>query len=171
VSSLNAAGLVIGFLLLVAVVLIMLVRRGDLRATERAAQASRDFEAAGLAPDFARLERTFGAPPPPPLRALYADHELLRRSDVLIGIPNPAERTAECYVAFFEPLTGEASGWPATERLVAIANNGAGDVYLVDPTVPDPAVSYLQHEVGTVVPLGVTLSQWLAAPRRDQPDE
>ena len=170
-SSLSALGIVVGFLLLVAVALVKLARRADRQATERSARASREFETALLAPDFATLERTFGAPAPPPLRALYADRELLSRSDVLIGVPNPAERSAECYVAFFEPLTGEASGWPATERLVAIANNGAGDVYVVDPTVQDPPVSYVQHEVGTVVPLGVTLSQWLAAPRRDQPDE
>ncbi len=170
-SSLSALVIVVGFLLLVAVGLVMLTRRADRRATERAAQASREFEAALLAPDYAALERRFGAPAPPPLRALYSDRELLGRSDVLIGVPNPAERSAECYVAFFEPLTGQASGWPATERLVAIANNGAGDVYLVDPTVQDPPVSYLQHEAGTLVPLGVTLSQWLAAPRRDQPDE
>ncbi len=143
------------------------IRRIVAPSARDAAEALRRYEAQILAPDFAALERNFGVEASPPLRALYADFALLRREDVLIGVPNPVARSPECHVGYFEPLTGEASEWEVDRTLLGIANNGVDNMYLVDPRIVDPPVLYVEQDVGRIAPIGVTLTQWLAAPRRD----
>jgi len=123
-------------------------------------------------PDFDGLEIHFGHPLPASIRALYADHELITRQCVIIGVPNPESDEGECFIDHFVPadLESLAYPWPGTEQFFRFADNGAGDVYLIDPTQADPEVIYYLHEIEKKVPLGVPLSAFINAPRREPPD-
>ncbi len=61
--------------------------------------------------------------------------------------------------------------WPGCEGLFPIANNGAGDEFLIDLRDPDPEVLYHLHETGEKRGTGARLSAFVSAPRRPVPDE
>jgi len=138
-----------------------------------ASAASAGFKKRLTNPNFAGLEEHFRSPLPASFRAMYENRELISSEDLLIGVPNPVERSRECYVAWFMPADVESaqSPWPGCDGLFPFANNGAGDQFLVDLHQPDPEVIYHTHENGKSKGLGVSLSTFLAAPRRQQPDE
>jgi hypothetical protein len=143
------------------------------QAQARANAELEAFEKRLANPDLDGLERRWGHPLPASLRALYNDQELINSKDVLIGVPNPGEPGEDCYVAWFEPGDVESldAVWPGCEGLFPIANNGFGDQFLIDPKEPDPPVFFHLHESGERLAIGVTLSAFLAAPRRIAPDE
>jgi hypothetical protein len=171
-SSLAAATLVVGSLLLVGVPVIWLIfRSGTASAADRQA-AERAFEHALVNPDFAALERQAGAILPTALRTLYADRALLLPQDWQVALPNPGQRNHNCYIAYWQPATPNSLRDLAEHGrcMLAIANNGAGDEYLVDLTVADPPVIYLQHDSGRTFILPVTLAQFLELPRKQVSD-
>ncbi len=141
------------------------------RAT--AAAAAERFKTRLMNPDFAALEKHFRTSLPASFRAMYQHLELINSDDLLIGVPNPVEKSDECYVAWFIPADVEStrSSWPGCEGLFPFADNGAGDQFLVDLRQSDPEVIYYTHENAKSKSLGVSLSTFLAAPRRQQPDE
>lgn len=72
------------------------------------------------------------------------------------------------FVAWVEPVDQKHLGaitWPGTEGYYGFANDGGGNRYLIDPQQRDPEVLYYDHEAGTKRRVGVTLWQFLAAPR------
>jgi len=83
------------------------------------------------------------------------------------------EQTDDCFIAWFMP--GDADTLdavrPGCEGLFPIADNGAGDQYLVDPRQADPEIVYHLLETRERIALGVTLSRFLAAPRHPAQDE
>lgn len=123
-------------------------------------------------PDFDGLEKHFGHPLPASFRALYQDHELILSHDLLVRVPDPIEQEDECYIAWFLPADVEnlRDPWPGCEGLFPFAENGAGDRFLIDPAQADPEVLYYP-ETGERRGMGVTLSAFLAAPRRPAPEE
>ena len=149
--------------------LFLLERRGKARRRE----SSRRYERSLDAPEFGALEAHFQHPLPACFRELYSNQNLIRQTDILVEVPNPAENEQECYIAFFEPATvahASSSGSNA-EGLFSFANNGAGDQFLIDPRQTDPEVIYYLHETGKRTDIGVTLSKFLKALRRSLPDE
>jgi SMI1-KNR4 cell-wall len=143
------------------------------RARKRARAEILAFQKRLAAPDLDGLERHLGHRLPASLRALYEDHELIMACDVLVAVPNPLDESDESYIAWFQPGDVETlkTAWPGCEDLFPIADNGFGDQFLVDPRDPDPEVIVYAHESGERQSLGVTLSAFLAAPRRLAPDE
>jgi len=124
-------------------------------------------------PDFRALETYFRHPLPDPLKALYRDKSRINSENILVDVPNPGESEPTSFIAFFEPLDRESvrHPWPGCEKLLPFANNGLGDMFMIDPTQPDPEVLYYLHENRTLVRLGVTMSKFLTAPYRPQSDE
>jgi hypothetical protein len=124
-------------------------------------------------PDFRALEAYFRHPLPEPLKALYKDKSRINSENIFIDVPNPGERESESYIAFFEPLDMDSvrRPWPGCEKLLPFANNGAGDMFIVDPTQPDPEVLYYLHENRKIIGLGVTMSKFLMAPSHPQSDD
>lgn len=135
--------------------------------------ANADFEQRLRSPDLPSIEKHLGKKVSRMLHALYGDAALMQSENILIGVPNPIEEAPECFVAWFEPGDAQTllSAWPGCEGLFPIASNGFGDQYLVDPCQDDPPVIYFLHETGAKGSIGVTLSQFLAFPRRQAPDE
>jgi hypothetical protein len=138
-----------------------------------AAAAAEGYKKRLMNPDFAALEKHFCTPLPASFRTMYQNLELINSDDLLIEIPNPAERSRECYVAWFMPADVESAQdpWPGCEGLFPFADNGAGDEFLVDLRQADPEVIYHTHENDKSQGLGVSLSTFLVAPRRQQADE
>src|SRR5690606_38729255 len=127
------------------------------RKKARWAEASRRHDQGLDHPDFEAVENYFGHPLPATLKELYADKQLIRSEDILIGVPDPHDGGNECYVAFFEPAkleNAEATG-AVCDGMFAFASNGAGDLYMIDPKEADPAVIYYLHESGERRAVGV----------------
>jgi hypothetical protein len=155
-----AASIVIGFLLLVGgVVIWRMFKSGHVAspgATER-------FKERQRTPDFELFRRRFDCEPPRSLRALLEDF----RDEFDVVLTGPGGDT-RWFVAWVEPVDAEHLNgvvWPGTEGFYAFANDGAGDMYLIDPRERDPDVIYYEHETAKTRPVGATLSQFIAARR------
>ena len=61
--------------------------------------------------------------------------------------------------------------WPGTKGYYAFANDGSGDMYLIDPRAADPDVLYYEHETAKTRPVGATLSRFVAARRIHNEEE
>jgi hypothetical protein len=146
--------------------------RAKAREAKLAAEGA-EFARRLRTPDLKAVEQRLGHPLPRSLHLLYADQALLQSDNILIEVPNPIEESADCYIAWFEPgdLVTFDQPWPGCEGLFPIANNGLGDQFLIDPREADPEVLYHLHETGEKGGIGVTLSAFLAAPRKPVPDE
>lgn len=168
-SSLAATILTIALIVLGTIAMLLLERRKKARWAEASCRHDEGLDH----PDFEALEDYFGHPLPAVLKELYADKQLIRRDDILIRVPDPLDGGNECYVAFFEPANLENAGTTDSicKGMFAFASNGAGDLYLIDPREADPEVIYYLHESGERRAMGVTLSQFIRAPRRPVPDE
>jgi hypothetical protein len=167
-GTIAAAALMIGLGTAMVAVLQWLISRGDRKRRQESVAFGERFRRRLESPDLAGLERHLGHPPSASLRALYADRDLVMSDDIVISVPNPLQGSKESYIAWFEPADAEtlAITWPGCEGLFPFADNGAGDRFLVDPRDSDPEVIYYLHETGEKRALGVSLSAFLAAPRR-----
>jgi hypothetical protein len=167
--SQNAAiALTVGLIAVGAAIMFWLMSRSERKQRARAAAASEKFEKRLASPDLDGLERHLGHALPASFCAMYQDRDLIMSDNILIGVPNPLENDDECYVAWFQPADTENIGaaWPGCDGLFPIADDGAGDQFLVDLRQPDPEVIYHLHETAERRGLGVSLSAFLAAPRR-----
>ncbi len=166
-SSLAAAALVIGLLVLIGVPALWLIfRSGPDTAANR--EASRAFEHKLRNPELAALEAEMGAPLAAAVAQLYQDHALLLGDGWLIAIANAGQQSDECHVAYFQPAALDSLRDLGDGRAcwLAFANDGTGDEYLVDLRQADPPVIYLQHETGQTFELAVSLARFLGLPRR-----
>ena len=172
-SQTAAIALTVGLITVGSAIMFWLQLRSERKARATAAVASNRFKQRLASPDLDGLERHLGHPLPASVRAMYQDRDLIMSDNILIGVPNPLENDNECYVAWFEPADVENIGaaWPGCDSLFPIADNGAGDQFLVDLRQADPEVIYHLHETGERRGLGVGLSAFLAAPRRPVPEE
>jgi hypothetical protein len=131
--------------------------------------ATERFRERQRTPDFALFQRHFDCEPPQALRTLLADPLLFTdtRDEFDVVLPGP-EGDTRWFVAWVEPVDAEhlnGVSWPGTEVYYAFANDGKGDMYLIDPHERDPRVLYYDHETTNTRPVGATLSQFIAARR------
>lgn len=118
------------------------------------------FEHQQLHPDYAAFTSHYGCEPPPVLRKLYEDREMVLDGDFEIHLPSSRHAWT---VAWFEPM--EDGSWVDVDGFYSFANDGCGNLYLVRPQDADPEVFFLDHEIGKREALGVHLSEFLAAKR------
>jgi hypothetical protein len=159
---------------IVALLLVVWLSRWSEKRSKAVQDAhSAAFEKRLRTPDLAAVERHFGHALPQSLYALYADQDLVLSHDIVIEVPNLAEGEECCYIAWIEPgdLENVTSPYSGCEGFFAIGDNGAGDQFLVNPREADPEVFYHFHETGEFFGLGVTLSDFLKAPRFYPDDE
>jgi hypothetical protein len=115
-------------------------------------------------PDYAAFAAHYGCQPPPPLRQLYESPEsnLAGGFEVkLASFPNPF------LIAGFIGMDQEnlSLELPGTEKFFAFADDGCGNLYIVNPRKTDPVVYFHDHEMNEPESLEVSLSQFLAAKR------
>jgi hypothetical protein len=131
-----------------------------------------------LEPRFDLLEAHFKCDMPKSLRALYGDKEELLRTSFLIEhlLPEHLREYAEeeedelIRVDHYCPITGETMlswGGPNLKHFVEFASDGSAGIYCVDPREADPEV-HVYCTDGDLDSLEVTLSEFLAAPRRNR---
>ena len=136
-------------------------------------KAGQAFDERRRRPALAALAARLGHRLPASYEALYADQDLVRGDDWVIEVPNRATGDEDCYLTWFEPADLETlSSVPSScEGLLPFADNGLGDLYLIDPRQPDPDVIYFSHENDATFAIGTRLADFLAAPRHGVPDE
>lgn len=172
-GSASAISLTVGLILVGAAIGFWLMTQAENKARLRRRTDAEQFKRRLHSPDLDGLEQQPGHPLPASFGALYQNRDLIQTNDLLIAVPNPLEGADECYIAWFRPANVESlrEVWPGCEGLFPIADNGAGDRFLVNLCEPDPEVVYYLHDRGERRGLGVALSTFLAAPRRPVPEE
>jgi SMI1 / KNR4 family (SUKH-1) len=129
---------------------------------------SRQFEERLLNPDFAGVEAILGCTLPEEVRRLYSDKNEILRGDFEVIIKPANDSNGVCTVAYYTPADKEAVAdyWEDCKKYFSFANDGCGNDYLIDPTVPKSKVWFHDHETGEFNDLGVTFEEFLSAPRK-----
>jgi hypothetical protein len=172
-SDTSAIILTVSLIVLGSAVVFYLQHLSQKRNKKLAEEESEKYRRRLNSPDFGELETYFRHPLPDALKALYQDKPRINSEYILIDVPNPGELESESFIAFFEPLDMDSvrHPWPGCEKLLPFANNGAGDMFMVDPTHTDPEVLYYLHESRKIIGLGVTISKFLMAPYHPVSDD
>ncbi len=131
-----------------------------------------DFEERQRNPKFDLIEQHFGHPVPASLRRLYANPEELNEQDFTITLVT-AEGSRQWFVGDISPIDESSlEFFEGFERFIEFANDASEGVYFIDPTQAEPDVAYFDMESYELTPCGCTLSEFLAAPRREgYPDD
>jgi len=119
-------------------------------------------------PDIVGVEKHFDCVLPDVVRRLYGDKEKLDHGDFEIANPRKGEDEPESWhVAFFTPLDQQQikDAWPDCKGYLTFADDGCGNSYVINPRLPDAQVQFYDHEDGQFYPTGLTLDQFLSAPR------
>lgn len=135
-------------------------------------ESSRRFEERMLNPDFAALEAHFSCAIPKEFKELYANKEELRRGDFELRTRNPNGSEHTWTVAFYQPADLESLRDVRSDciELFAFANDGCGNVYLIDLREPDLQVLFHDHEDGEFTKVGLSLAEFVAAARKTSSD-
>jgi hypothetical protein len=169
-SSLNAAALVVGILVVVGgAALWWVFREGSMPAPEHRANERRLLAQRLQNPDFAAMDSFYGGFASPSLVALYDDKRGVLEACFQVLAPDGKK----WFVDSFCPADKRSLTpvWPGCEGYFSFAATGSGDTYLVDPRIPDGAVLFYQHETHTKLPVAASLSAFLAFPRKPIADE
>ena len=117
-------------------------------------------------PNWKRLEERFGVPMPAELKAFYGDPAKVLQENFDIKTVKSIERDYRVHVETFTPI-GEADDVPipGNESFLQIASDGGGGAYQFDPKESAPEVIYHFVDGDDSYPTGLSLSQFLNAPR------
>lgn len=138
---------------------------------EQRAEHARRFRERLHNPNFELLEAHYACEFPAALKALYANAEELNRGDFEVAESPDASEDKRWYIAFYEPADAEALAhqWLGTEQYFEFANDGCGNGYMIDPSLPDPEVLFHDHETGEFTPVCDSLANFLSWPRIEIP--
>jgi len=132
--------------------------------------ASRPFADRLSNPDFDGLEKHFGHPLPPGLRALYANRQEISSEEIEISGMDAAGKEMAWHIAFYQPadLENVQEAWPDTKDVFEFANDGCGNGYTIDPRLDDPPVMFYDHETGEWEQVAESFSRFMAMKRRQK---
>jgi hypothetical protein len=135
---------------------------------EKMDEDSRRFLARLANPDLALLERHFSHALPETLTRLYGNKEELANCEFEVVPPDGGTQAEPWHVAFYEPADAESLRHTFHDpgKYFAFANDGFGNVYMVDPREADPPVLFHDHEAGTTEPVAPSISEFMNWPRR-----
>lgn len=117
-------------------------------------------------PDWKRLEERFGVPMPVELKAFYGDPAKVLQENFDIKTTKSIAGDYSVHVEDFTPI-GDADDVPipGNERFLQFASDGGGGAYQFDPKEKDSEVIYYFVDGSDSYPTGLSLSQFLNAPR------
>ena len=134
---------------------------------EQAEEWNRQFNERLRNPNFAVVEEHFDHALPRAVKSLYQDRDEITRCDIDVAPAADADVDDRWYIAYYEPL--DEQSWQHTffdsRKYLAIANDGCGNTYIVDPRQADPEVLFHDHDDGEVSHICERLSEFLAWPR------
>jgi hypothetical protein len=135
------------------------------RRREEEEKRRQQFEqhlAALLSPRFEEIEKKFGRPISPALRALYENREEIVRSNVTKVVPGVPEDQWISIAAYYPLDAVQAEGgWQPDGVHFAFAGDGSGSEWVVVPTDDHAEIQYLEHETGELKPTGVRMCDFL----------
>ena len=154
-----------------APVLILWARDRMFSAKPSAAKVEEDakrFRERLLNPDLGALEAQFGHRFPRALKALYDDPDELLRGDFEVAAVGASPEQPSWYICFYYPADAEGvhDAWPGCEEYFSFADDGAGNAFMVDPTLDDPPVLFYDHETGEFSTVSQRVSEFLSWPKR-----
>jgi hypothetical protein len=120
-------------------------------------------------PEFDALEKEFGTVCLP-LRNLYKNLGEITRENVSRVPRRNASQDEYIFAAWYHPADQRSLNerWPDNRRYFEFANDGAGNTYIVDPTLEDPEIIFYDHETGEHKPTGMRLSDYLSLPEESE---
>ena len=126
------------------------------------------FEERLLNPRFDLVEAHFKCKVPQPLRALYENRKKLLRENFVVDIPLPEQIDVDRIgIDFFLPIEEDSVDFSRSfaleESYIDFASDGGEGHYIINPTKPDPEVYLFVMDGSDLYPLGVSLSEFLAA--------
>ena len=118
-------------------------------------------------PDFSALEHHFGHAFPASIKALYANKDELDRTEFEIAPRTDSDEDERKYVAEYEPADMETYNgqWPGNEQYFRFADDGCGNMYMVDPRLDDPPVLFFDHETGDTSQVCASFTEFMKWPR------
>ena len=127
------------------------------RERSRNDEYSKRFLARLQSPDYKVVEDHFGVELPSLLKEFYSSP--LINGDYVVF----SDDGDEWDIAYFQPIDEESTreGWPGMEPYLAIANDGCGNDYIIDPKSPPHAVKFHDHETGEIDPVSETLEGFI----------
>ena len=120
-------------------------------------------------PRFDLIEEHFRCKVPESLRALYSNHKEIVRTDIYIKVKSSFGEMRELYIQAYDPIDENVLiSFPGREKYINFACCIGPYIYMIDPTLTDPEVCLYSVEGTTdqFEPLGITLSEFISAPRR-----
>src|SRR5262245_43167041 len=128
---------------------------------------SRKFTERLQRPDFSAVQQHFGVPLPPPVQALYTNHQELFRENFEVAAMANAAPEDRWFVAFYQPADEQSArdAWPGLEKYFAFADDGCGNGYLIDPKSDDPAVLFHDHETSEISRVSERFTEFMKWPR------
>ena len=115
-----------------------------------------------LNPDWPLVERHFGCLMPPALKEFYADPTKILQSRFDLDAP----KYGRIHVWSFSTIDHRTiEFFEGYERFIDLASNGGEGSYFFDPKEPNPHVYMYDTGDNKLYPMGLTLSNFLGAPR------
>jgi hypothetical protein len=130
---------------------------------------SRRFEQRLLNPDFPAVEACVGCKLPDEVKKLYANKDEICQENFEVVLRQKEDSGGIWTVAFYLPADMEEMGDLSQDgnKLFPFANDGCGNEYLIDPRASGSEVVFHDHETGEFTRLGVNLTEFLSAPRKN----
>ena len=174
-----AIAYLVGLVLTAALILMAVdrVRAGRRRESpEELQRRLKEFDARLASPQWAELERHFGAPAPRDLQLLYTQR-LVRMQNLETRTARLAGHDREDFIAWFCPAdlrTVEEASWVVKSNEFAFADDGFGNYYTVafnhDPDQPS-RVRFHSHEGGEVEDVAESLDEFLRRAKTGRSDD
>lgn len=141
----------IAFIIGLAVLFLKIVDRFTIgsNSPKARAKAARQFEARLVAPNFAELEQRYGCDLPKSLKHLFSDAGLVLANDLEVS-GQGGDSEGMWHIAWFYPMDSQDLNDAPFDSLkyLAIADDGFGNCYVIDPKLEDPAVQFFDLETG-----------------------
>lgn len=130
-----------------------------------------DFAQELLHPDWQLVENHFGVAMPECLKAFYADPEKVLVGDFDLETPKEVDGGHRIQVLTFTPINAHSTeAFEGFGRFLEIASDGGEGLYFFDPKEAGQEVYLFVMDGGDLFPTGLSLPQFLEAPRLEPDD-
>ena len=108
------------------------------------------------------LAKKFNCNIPKALIDLF-ESDLSKQNNITLAPSLDAPQENHHYIAFFEPVEQEHTdeGWEDCEKFFTIANDGGGNLFIIDPRMDDPPVLFYDHEGGVFTYVCDSITEFL----------
>lgn len=123
-----------------------------------------------LSPQWDLVEEHFGTTISSRLKEFYADPSRVLQSEFDLVTAKEVEGERTIHIQSSEPISSRSiEAFEGFERFMEIASDGGEGLYFIDPRESDPEVCLFVMDGYDLYPTGLSLSEFLTAPRLEPP--